>query len=77
MYVIAFQNKPGIKTYEAIYIPRHSIIKEDRGQFNRNPSLTKAVKNKNQARAMETDSACFQANAMQSISLAREKLTQL
>lgn len=26
---------------------------------------------------METDSACFQANAMQSTSLAREKLTQL
>lgn len=42
-----------------------------------NPNFTEAVKNKKQARAMETDSACFQANVMQSISLAREKLTQL
>lgn len=28
VYVNAFQNKPGIKTCEAIYILGHSIIKE-------------------------------------------------
>lgn len=33
MYIIAFQIKPGVKTCEAIYIPRHSIIKKEGGWF--------------------------------------------